>query len=73
MQEKEDRADTSAVFGDTQPGIRFVRKGEVSGWRKRLNSVQVRQLNQYAEEILAILEYPVDPSPEQTTNGPRSN
>ncbi len=71
MKEKEDLADSSAVFGDTQPDNRFIRKGESGGWRKRLNPVQVRQLNQYAEEMLAILEYPVDPSPEPAANGPR--
>lgn len=73
MQKKEEAADTLAVFGDTRSGQRFIRKGEVGGWRSRLSSVQVQQLNQYAGEMLASLGYPVSSSLEQVADGPRSN
>jgi hypothetical protein len=56
MRAKEDRAKTLPKSPGEQG--RWIGKGAIDGWRKKLTQQQLRVVNEYAGDMLARLEYP---------------
>ena len=56
MRAKEDRAKTLPKSPGEQG--RWIGKGAIDGWRKKLTEQQLRVVNEYAGDMLARLEYP---------------
>lgn len=62
MRAKEDKVkdtffrDRRKTYSDD---LRFIRKGQVGGWRESLNEIQVQRINKYAGQTLSLLGYPL--------------